>query len=75
MGQPEEEVSAVEGHMVSLKCDVQTQLAPEIIWTRDGQLLLHGSAVHILSGNMEKHSHHHRVTSVTRFILCCHFLI
>ncbi|XP_026768070.3 hemicentin-1 isoform X3 [Pangasianodon hypophthalmus] len=50
VGQQEEEVSAVEGHMASLLCDVQTHPAPEIIWTRDGQLLQLGSGVRLLSG-------------------------
>lgn len=68
VGQQEEEVNAVEGHMVSLECDVQKHSAPEIIWTRDGQLLQLSSGVRILSGNMQKHNHHHRVTSVTVLI-------
>ncbi|XP_058246105.1 hemicentin-1 isoform X2 [Hemibagrus wyckioides] len=50
VGQQEEEMSTVEGHMVSLTCDVQTHLTPEIIWMKDGQLLLFGSGVQILSG-------------------------
>lgn len=69
VGQQEEEVSAVEGHMVSLVCDVQTHPAPEIIWTRDGQLLKLGSGVYILSGNMQEHKHCHRAFSVTVLIL------
>ncbi|XP_060787017.1 hemicentin-1 isoform X2 [Neoarius graeffei] len=51
VGQQEEEVNAVEGHMVSLECDVQKHSAPEIIWTRDGQLLQLSSGVRILSGS------------------------
>ncbi|XP_062854783.1 hemicentin-1 [Trichomycterus rosablanca] len=50
MGNPEEEVNAVEGHMVSLVCDVQTLPPPEMIWTRDGQLLHLSSDIHFLSG-------------------------
>ncbi|KAM9476100.1 hemicentin-1 isoform 3-T3 [Clarias gariepinus] len=50
LGQQEEALSAVEGHMISLMCDVQTHPASEIAWTRDGQLLNLGSRVHILSG-------------------------
>ncbi|KAK3540674.1 hypothetical protein QTP70_034595, partial [Hemibagrus guttatus] len=50
VGQQEEEMSTVEGHMASLTCDVQTHLTPEIIWTKDGQLLQSGSGVQMLSG-------------------------
>ncbi|XP_060737332.1 hemicentin-1 isoform X1 [Tachysurus vachellii] len=50
VGQQEEEMNTIEGHMVSLECDVQTHSTPEIIWTKDGQLLQFGSGVQILSG-------------------------
>lgn len=69
VGQQEEEVSAVEGHMVSLVCDVQTHPAPEIIWTRDGQLLQLTSSVHILLGKMQEHNYHHCVISVIVLIV------
>ncbi|KAM9858177.1 hemicentin-1 [Aulostomus maculatus] len=49
-GQKEEEVSVIEGHMVSLLCDVQSYPPPEITWTRDGQLLHFSSGVHVLPG-------------------------
>lgn len=65
----EEEMSAVEGHMVTLVCDVKKQPVPEIIWTRDGQLLELGSGVHILSGNTQEHNHHPHGTSVMGLIL------
>ncbi|XP_066514939.1 hemicentin-2-like [Hoplias malabaricus] len=48
MGEAEEEVAVVEGHEVSLLCEVEAFPAAEIIWTRDGQLLQFGSGVHIL---------------------------
>ncbi|XP_035392059.1 hemicentin-1 [Electrophorus electricus] len=50
VGQREEEVSVVEGHMVSLLCDVQASPAPDIIWTRDGQALHFTAGIHILAG-------------------------
>ncbi|XP_019908484.3 hemicentin-1 isoform X2 [Esox lucius] len=46
----EEEVSVIEGHMVSLMCDVQAYPPPDIIWTRDGQVLQFSTGVHILPG-------------------------
>lgn len=46
----EEEVSVVDGHMVSLLCDVQAYPAAEITWTRDGQVLQFSREVHVLSG-------------------------
>ncbi|XP_013862624.1 hemicentin-1 isoform X1 [Austrofundulus limnaeus] len=49
-GPKEEEVSVIEGHMVSLLCDVQAYPPPEIIWTRDGQLLHFSTSIHILPG-------------------------
>uniref|UniRef100_A0A8B9JKN2 Cell adhesion molecule-related/down-regulated by oncogenes n=1 Tax=Astyanax mexicanus TaxID=7994 RepID=A0A8B9JKN2_ASTMX len=50
MGEKEEEVSVVEGHMVSLLCDVQSYPTAEITWTRDGQVLQFSQGVHILPG-------------------------
>ncbi|XP_037536631.1 hemicentin-2 [Nematolebias whitei] len=49
-GPNEEEVSVIEGHMVSLMCDVQAYPPPEITWTRDGQLLRFSTSIHILPG-------------------------
>uniref|UniRef100_A0A3B3DLS4 Uncharacterized protein n=1 Tax=Oryzias melastigma TaxID=30732 RepID=A0A3B3DLS4_ORYME len=48
----EESVSVIEGHMVSLLCDVQAYPPPEIAWTRDGHLLQFSTGVHILPGQM-----------------------
>ncbi|XP_029915084.1 hemicentin-1 [Myripristis murdjan] len=50
IGQKEEEVSVIEGHMVSLLCDVQAYPPPEITWTRDGQILQFSTGIHILPG-------------------------
>ncbi|XP_034025662.1 LOW QUALITY PROTEIN: hemicentin-1 [Thalassophryne amazonica] len=50
IGQKEEDVRVIEGHMVSLVCDVQAYPAPEITWTRDGQLLKFSTSLHILPG-------------------------
>ncbi|XP_029960009.1 hemicentin-1 [Salarias fasciatus] len=49
-GLKEETVSVIEGHMVSLLCDVQAYPPPEITWTRDGQILHFSTGVHILPG-------------------------
>ncbi|TMS03749.1 Hemicentin-2 [Larimichthys crocea] len=49
-GSKEEEVSVIEGLMVSLLCDVQAYPPPEITWTRDGQLLHFSTGIHILPG-------------------------
>lgn len=49
-GRKEEDVSVIEGHMVSLLCDVQAYPPPEITWTRDGQVLHFGTGIHILPG-------------------------
>nr|XP_046206515.1 hemicentin-1-like [Oncorhynchus gorbuscha] len=46
----EEEVSVIQGHMVSLLCDVQAYPPPEITWTRDGQILQFSMGIHILPG-------------------------
>lgn len=51
-------MNTIEGHTVSLECDVQTHLTSEIIWTKDGQLLKFGSGVQILSGNIQEDHHH-----------------
>ena len=40
----------IDGHMVSLLCDVQAYPPPEVIWTRDGQLLHLTTGIHILPG-------------------------
>ncbi|XP_030621020.1 hemicentin-1 [Chanos chanos] len=50
VGEHEEEVSVVEGHMVSLLCDVQAYPPPDITWTRDGQVLQFSTGIHILPG-------------------------
>lgn len=50
IGLKEEELSVIEGHMVSLLCDVQSYPPPEITWTRDGQVLNFGTGLHILPG-------------------------
>lgn len=49
-GSKEEEVTVIEGHMVSLLCDVQAYPPPEITWTRDGQLLRFSTGISILPG-------------------------
>ena len=61
-GQREEDVGVVEGHMVSLLCDVQAYPPPEMTWTRDGQLLQFSSGIHILPGQ-SPHSNTHRQTT------------
>ena len=43
-------MSVIDGHMVSLLCDVQAYPPPEVIWTRDGQLLHLTTGVNILPG-------------------------
>ncbi|XP_059193550.1 hemicentin-1 [Centropristis striata] len=50
IGLKEEDVSVIEGHMVSLLCDVQAYPPPEITWTRDGQILHFSTGIHILPG-------------------------
>ncbi|XP_036382492.1 hemicentin-1 [Megalops cyprinoides] len=50
VGQREEEMSVIEGHMVSLLCDVQAYPPPDIIWTKDGQTLQFSTGIHILPG-------------------------
>ncbi|XP_029295180.1 LOW QUALITY PROTEIN: hemicentin-1 [Cottoperca gobio] len=50
IGLKEEDVSVIDGHMVSLLCDVQAYPPPEITWTRDGQVLHFSTGIHILPG-------------------------
>ncbi|KAJ8413768.1 hypothetical protein AAFF_G00063660 [Aldrovandia affinis] len=50
IGKREEEMSVIEGHMVSLLCDVQAYPPPDIIWTKDGQALQFSTGIHILPG-------------------------
>ncbi|KAL4660770.1 hemicentin-1-like [Arapaima gigas] len=50
VGEKEEQASVIEGHMVSLLCDVQAYPPPEITWTRDGQPLHSSVGIHILPG-------------------------
>ncbi|XP_055367591.1 hemicentin-1 [Betta splendens] len=49
-GHKEEDVTAIEGHMVSLLCDVQAYPPPEITWTKDGHVLHHSAGINILPG-------------------------
>lgn len=49
-GHKEEEVSVIEGHMVSLLCDVQAYPPPEITWTKDGHVLHYSTGINILPG-------------------------
>ncbi|XP_054466068.1 hemicentin-1 [Anoplopoma fimbria] len=50
IGHKEEDVSVIEGHMVSMLCDIQAYPHPEITWTRDGQVLHFNTGIHILPG-------------------------
>ncbi|KAM8887343.1 hemicentin-1 [Spinachia spinachia] len=50
IGHKEEDLSVIEGHMVSMLCDAQAYPPPEITWTRDGQLLHFNTNLHILPG-------------------------
>ncbi|XP_001920501.5 hemicentin-1 [Danio rerio] len=50
VGRREEEMSVVEGHMISLLCDVQAYPPADIIWTKDGQMLEFTTGIHILPG-------------------------
>ncbi|XP_056628956.1 hemicentin-1 isoform X2 [Triplophysa dalaica] len=50
VGIQEEDLSVVEGHMISLLCEVQAYPPADIIWTKDGQLLEFTSGMHILPG-------------------------
>uniref|UniRef100_A0A8C1LEB7 Hemicentin 2 n=1 Tax=Cyprinus carpio TaxID=7962 RepID=A0A8C1LEB7_CYPCA len=50
VGHREEDMSVVEGHMISLLCDVQSYPPADIIWTKDGQVLEFSTGIHILPG-------------------------
>ncbi|XP_028312888.1 hemicentin-1 [Gouania willdenowi] len=50
IGPKEEDVSVIEGHMISLLCDVQAYPPPEITWTKDGQVLHFSVGVNVLPG-------------------------
>ncbi|XP_016112004.1 hemicentin-1 [Sinocyclocheilus grahami] len=50
VGRREEDMSVVEGHMISLLCDVQAYPPADIIWTKDGQVLEFSTGIHILPG-------------------------
>lgn len=52
VGTQEEDLSVVEGHMISLLCEVQAYPPADIIWTKDGQLLEFTSGMHILPGDL-----------------------
>ena len=76
-GQKEQEVSVIDGHMVSLLCDVQAYPPPEITWTRDGQLLHFTTGIHILPGQKCAITHCHKVLihSVPPSDSCCIFML
>ncbi len=46
----------VEGHMISLLCDVQAYPPADIIWTKDGQVLEFSTGIHILPGDLQSNS-------------------
>ncbi len=46
----------VEGHMISLLCDVQAYPPADIIWTKDGQMLEFSTGIHILPGDLQSNS-------------------
>ncbi|KAG9354593.1 hypothetical protein JZ751_001306, partial [Albula glossodonta] len=50
VGQKEEQMNVIEGHSVSLLCDVQAYPPPDIIWTKDGETLQFSTGIHILPG-------------------------
>ncbi|XP_058491292.1 hemicentin-1 [Solea solea] len=50
IGGKEEKVSVIEGHMASLLCDVQAYPPPEITWTKDGQVHMFNTGIHVLPG-------------------------
>lgn len=52
VGRREEDMSVVEGHMISLLCDVQSYPPADIIWTKDGQVLEFSTGIHILPGDL-----------------------
>ncbi|KAK6480953.1 hemicentin-1-like [Huso huso] len=45
-----DKASVLEGHMVSLMCDVQAYPSPEITWSREGRPLVFSTGMHILPG-------------------------
>ncbi|MGH0143069.1 UNVERIFIED_CONTAM: hypothetical protein FKN15_022424 [Acipenser sinensis] len=45
-----DKASVLEGHMVSLMCDVQAYPSPEITWSREGRPLEFSTGMHILPG-------------------------
>ncbi|XP_041098662.1 hemicentin-1 isoform X2 [Polyodon spathula] len=45
-----DKASVLEGHMVSLMCDVQAYPSPEITWSREGRPLEFSAGMHILPG-------------------------
>lgn len=51
IGNKDEEVSVIKGHMVSLLCDVQAYPPPEITWTKDGHILQFSTGIHLLPGH------------------------
>ncbi|XP_069039515.1 hemicentin-1 isoform X2 [Lepisosteus oculatus] len=51
VGANPEHISVIEGHMVSLLCDVQAYPSPEISWARDGKTLHFGTGLQILPGS------------------------
>lgn len=53
VGRREEDMSVVEGHMISLLCDVQAYPPADIIWTKDGQVLEFTTGIHILPGDLQ----------------------
>ncbi|XP_051950032.1 hemicentin-1 [Xyrauchen texanus] len=57
MGQREEDVSVLEGHMISLLCDVQAYPPADIIWTKDGQVLEFSTGIHLLPGGQMVQMH------------------
>ncbi|KTG07072.1 hypothetical protein cypCar_00042446, partial [Cyprinus carpio] len=56
VGRREEDMSVVEGHMISLLCDMQAYPPADpgdIIWTKDGQVLEFSTGIHILPGGLQ----------------------
>ncbi|KAK1155520.1 hemicentin-1-like [Acipenser oxyrinchus oxyrinchus] len=45
-----DKASVLEGHMVSLTCDVQAYPSPKITWSREGRPLEFSTGMHILPG-------------------------
>lgn len=48
-----DKASVLEGHMVSLMCDVQAYPSPEITWSREGRPLEFSTGMHILPGTVQ----------------------